>query len=179
MKFGKALMGVGVALIAAGVVGLLADRPPVPTAATVVATTTTIAITTTSTAPTTTLEATTTTETVDAVDISAFVERFAVALETGDVGFLVETLHPVVVEAFGDETCETWVRREVMLLSDYRIDGNPESIGDGQVTAPTGTLAVEDMWSAPVAFTFNGEKFETQSSFAVIGGSVFWLGECE
>lgn len=179
MKFGKALMGVGVALIGTGVVGLLADRPPVPTAATVVATTTTIAMTTTSAAPTTTAAVTTTTETVDAADISAFVERFAAALETGDVGFLVETLHPVVVEAFGAETCETWVRREVMLLSDYRINGNPEPIGDGQVAVPTGTLAVEDMWSAPVAFTFNGEKFETQSSFAVIDGSVFWLGECE
>lgn len=172
-------MGVGAVLIGAGVVGLLADRPAVPTAATVVTTTTTVAITTTSTAPTTTVAVTTTTEVVDGADISVFVGRFAAALETGDVGFLVETLHPVVVEAFGDETCETWVRREVMLLSDYRINGNPEPIGDGQVTSPTGSLAVEGMWSAPVAFTFNGEEFETQSSFAVIDGSVFWLGECE
>ncbi len=137
-------------------------------------TTTSVATTTTEQVVTTTTNAATTTTTLDATaEIEAFVEEFAAAIEREDVNSLLATLHPAVLEAFDEEVCRSFIENEILLLADYRLIGEPD--GPNRQTIGSFTL---DMYTGPVAFTFQGQDFESDASFAFEEANVTWFTEC-
>jgi hypothetical protein len=93
--------------------------------------------------------------------------------------FLFESLHPQVRERYGVELCQEWISREISQLDAYELIG--PLIGPSSATVDTGeggTFEVESLYSGPVRFTYQGAEFEDQAQFAVLDGSIYWLGIC-
>jgi hypothetical protein len=191
---GLVLMVAGAAIAIVGVIGTLASGggdetpdttvttttvpPATATTTTVVTSTTRLDTTTTASAPTSTTTSSTTTTTVAPESVEAFVSAFGAALELGDRIFVRQSLHPVVIEGWGEELCESWIDREIMTLSDYTlvsVDSGPET---RTVNTPAGPLSVENFFDASVSFMFEGQQFDQGGSFARIGPNMYWLGQC-
>ena len=169
----------GVLLAGLGGVDLLgaaASETPTTTSTTTQpsSTTTTVGATTTTTlpAPTTTIE-----PGVGAVE--RFTEEYREALVVDDLAFLFESLHPEVRERYGDELCQGWIAREISQLEAYELTG--PLIGPSSATINTGaggTFEAKSLYSGAVRFTYQGTEFEDQAQFAVLDGSIYWLGIC-
>jgi hypothetical protein len=110
--------------------------------------------------------------------VQNFVDRYADALADDDVEFLFSTLHPAVIEGYGADLCRTWIANEIVDLSDYRRTGPVTGPFDQPFTTPAGSGTIPDAYSAPIAFSFGGEPFETGGGFADVDGEIHWLGQC-
>jgi hypothetical protein len=143
------------------------------------ATTTTVAPSTTSSTSSTTSSSTTSSSIPDEPEtVEDFVADFSQALEDGDREFVLERLHPVVIDGWGPDLCESWVDSEIMTLSNYTL----VSVNEGPVTrtvdTPAGAEQVENFFDTSVTFTFQGQNFDAAGSFALIGTDMYWLGQC-
>ncbi len=130
--------------------------------------------TTTTTAPVTTTEAVTTTTIAPAVVIETFVSEYAAAIGAGDVEFLFDTIHPAVINRYGEEACRRIIRDEFLLITDYRMVGDVDGPDSEQFDGVT-----IDVYRVPVAFGFQGREFESQAAFAFDAGAVRWFTDCE
>ncbi len=110
--------------------------------------------------------------------IDGFVTSFVRALDEDDTGFLIDSLHPKVVEAYGQDLCSAWIEREIVTLEDYQLTGDPVGPTTRRSDTPSGTVEISHTYEAPVSFTFGGRQFDSRAGFALAGGSVYWLGEC-
>ncbi len=129
---------------------------------------------TTTTLQATTTTAPTTTTTIDATrEIEAFVDAFVDAIAREDMEFLFETLHPAVISLFDEPTCRTFISEEILQLAEYRLIGEV----DGPTLQSIGSTTVE-MFRAPVAFTFQGQAFTSEATFAFDGSEVRWFTQC-
>ena len=176
---GLALMVVGAILVLAGVGGWVLSAAVEPTTADATSTTAPVPTTTTLPVTTSTLQATTTavpttTTTIDATgEIEAFVEAFVDAIAREDVEFLFATLHPAVISLFDEPACRTFISEDIVQLAEYRLIGEV----DGPTLQSIGNTTVE-MFTAPVAFTFQGEAFTSEATFAFDGSEVRWFTQC-
>lgn len=110
--------------------------------------------------------------------IDGFVTRFVRALDEDDTGFLIDSLHPKVVEAYGRDLCSAWIEREIVTLEDYQLTGDPVGPTTRRSHTPAGLVEISGTFEVPVSFTFGGRQFDSRAGFAITGGSVYWLGEC-
>lgn len=138
--------------------------------------------TTSTTAPTTTTTmtaATTTPPTTPPETVEDFLLTFAAAIANADTDFLLDRLHPVVLEQHGADLCRTFIAREILALVDYKLAGAVPAPVPKTYTTPAGstTLPVhyEDI---PVTFTFQGQRFEATASLAIEDGTVRWFAAC-
>ncbi len=126
--------------------------------------------TTTTTEPTTTTEA----PAIDPADaITAFVTSFVAMIDAGDAQGLFESLHPSVTANQDADLCQAFIEREILALVDYRLTGD--------ITGPLATRYGEfevDIYTAPVAFTFQGAAFDGEATFAIEDGEVRWFTTC-
>jgi hypothetical protein len=186
---GLASIALGVVLITAGVI-VASSEPSGETAAvspttTPTASTSTNVLPTTSTNPSTTIAPPTTstvpatTTTLPTETVEEFVEAFAAALDNGDSAFVLERLHPDVIDGYTLQACETWVTDEIMGLSNYELTGDPTGPVDKSVTIAGSPATINDVYTAPVRFMFGGQSFDVSADFAVVENLVHWLGACE
>ena len=181
---GLGMMGLAAILIVAGLSGWLGLEAGEPVAAE----TTTAGATETSTAPTTprqttapttggttatTTVVTTSTTVANATLIELFVPTFAAAVGGQDVDLLMGMLHPAVFSIHDEQTCRTFIAREIAPLEDYHLTGSIS----GPTSQAIEALTVET-FTAPVAFTLQGQEFEATTAFAVENGEVLWVGDC-
>ena len=193
------LIGVGVVMVLFGIADALgADddaansaavttSAPAATEATLaLATTTTLPATSTSPVGSSTTQTSTTTEpptttsitTAPTETVEEFVIAFAAAIASGDVDFLVNRLHPAVVGGFGPALCRTWIETEILELLDYQVTGPTVGPHAQTFTTPAGTGTIEEAFSAPVNFVFQGQKFDAEGDFALVDGEMRWMGQC-
>ncbi len=198
---GLAIAGIGAVAVIVGLIGWVSsggepdDTSAVATTAPVAPTTaapetttapapTTTSTTTTTIAPTTTVAETTTTAppttttTLGRDDVAAFVQEFSAALAAGDREFIESRLHPQVIDGYGADLCATWITNEIMTMSNYRLIEGPDGPVDQVFGTPGGDRSVSNAWSGRVAFTFQGQEFEGDAGFAILDGTVHWLGQC-
>jgi hypothetical protein len=171
----------GVLLSGLGIVDLI--RSPAEDDEAMNATTTVVAAATTSTetttAPTTTSTAATTTTIVLGVGaIEEFVEDYRTALDSDDVAFLFDWLHPGVKDGYGSDLCREWVAREIAALESYELTGPLVGPSSATISTESGTFEVDDLYSGPISFVYQGATFEGPAQFAVQDGSIYWLGIC-
>jgi hypothetical protein len=150
---------------------------PASVTTTSTSTTTTTTSTTTSSTTTTTTSTTTTTVVVSET-VDEFVVLFAEAIAASDVDFLFDRLHPAVVGGFGPDLCRNWVEDEILQFSNYELAGPAEGPRDQPFTTPAGTGVIENSFSAPIKFTFQGQDFDAEAGFALVGTDMHWLGQC-
>jgi hypothetical protein len=174
---GVLLGGLGIGNLVGGQVST-DDPGPVTTTVAGAAPTTSASVTTTR--PTTTTADPTTSSTIapGLGAVERFVVDYRVALDTDDVAFLFEWLHPAVKDGYGFDLCRDWVAREIATLESYQLTG--PLIGPSSATIATngGTFEVDDLYSGPISFVYQGAFFEDQAQFAVQEGSIYWLGIC-
>ncbi len=133
----------------------------------------------TTTAPTTTTTVvTTTTIVLGAGAIEVFVEDYRAALDNEDVAFLFDWLHPGVKDGYGSDLCREWVAREIAALESYELTGPLVGPSSATISTESGTFEVDDLYSGPISFVYQGTSFEGQAQFAVQDGSIYWLGIC-
>jgi len=179
-------VAIGVTLVLAGLWALSRTRDtdtiattPIPTTTTTnPPPTTTLPIITSTTSTTTTSTSTTTSSTIPPETVAEFVDLYVAALESDDAEFLLERLHPVVVNAYGRDLCRSWIEREVLGLSDYRINGDITGPSTQTIELPTGAVELSFAYRAPVEFVFAGETVAAEAGFARVGREVRWLGVC-
>jgi len=46
------------------------------------------------------------------------------------------------------------------------------------LTAGDTVIEVAEFYEAPVSFAFQGESFDTDATFAVQDGQIYWIGAC-
>lgn len=185
-KQGLGLVALGVLLVVAAVVAAMSGPGEGDLVASTASTSTTMDTRSTSEPTTTTSPDTTTTTTrpaptttVAPETVEEFVELFAAALAAGDLEFVMDRLHPDVVDGYTSEVCEAWVSSEIMALSDYGLTGDPTGPVDKTVNLAGQTATIADVYSAPVSFTFQGESFDSTADFALVNGVMRWLGSCQ
>lgn len=154
------------------------DAPEPTTTIAAPTTTTTLAPTSTTTTTTTTVPATTTTTTPPET-LEEFVVAYRAALDSDDVAFLLDRLHPRILEIQGEEFCRAWVEREIIVLDNYQLAGEISGPADQMFPAPDGSqFAIADTFSTTVTFTIQGASFESPALFALVESEMFWLGTC-
>ena len=79
---------------------------------------------------------------------------------------------------FGPDLCRTWIEAEILLLRDYQLTGPIAGPMDQSFTTPAGTGTIENAFSAPASFTFQGQQFDSLAGFALVGTQMHWLGQC-
>lgn len=190
------LIVAGALVVAAGLVGLLAGNGGTAAAATTTAvlsptttagstssastaSSTSAAVTSTTAFVGTTTSAAPTTTTTDVAEaVEEFGPAFAAALEAGDLDFVFDRLHPVVLASFGEDLCRAYVEREVSLIREYRIIGPVGGPGSTTFSTPEGDITVTDLYTAPVSFRFEGQEVTTEGAFAPVAGEVRWFTNC-
>lgn len=98
---------------------------------------------------------------------------FTDAITHADTELLLEALHPAVISLFDEDSCRAFIEDEVLELDRYRLIGEVEG-PERQVVAD---MEIE-MYTAPVAFAFQGQEFTSEAAFAFLDGQVRWFTQC-
>lgn len=181
-QVGAAAVVAGVLLSGLGIVDLIGGPQSVGGNTTLSVTTAVVAApTSTSIAPTTastTTTPTTTTIVLGVGAIEAFVEDYRAALDNDDVAFLFQWLHPGVKDGYGSDLCREWVAREIAALESYELTGPLVGPSSATISTESQTFEVDNLYSGPISFVYQGAPFEGQAQFAVRDGLIYWLGIC-
>ncbi|MFH1105320.1 MAG: hypothetical protein V1757_10340 [Actinomycetota bacterium] len=87
----------------------------------------------------------------------------------------MEHLHPAVFSLYDETVCRSFVEREILPLTDYRLTGDVT----GPTTVTIGGQQVSNYYTAPVSFVISGQAFHDQpGTFALVDGEVYWLTQC-
>lgn len=127
--------------------------------------------------PAPTEEPTATPEAPETLD--EFVAAFNQANSVGDTTFASDRLHPVVIEIFGAELCQTWLDNRFAGTT-IQVTGEPSPLGSTSFGLPDGsTSEVTDYFTVAVDLTFQGSVTPAEASFAYIGPDIYWFTNCE
>lgn len=155
-----------------------AEPPPEPTATTAPAPTTTPEPAVEPTPEPTPAEEPTATP-VPAETLAEFVAAFNSSNSAGDTTFAFERLHPVVLEIFGAEPCQTWLDNRFAGTT-IEVTGEPSALSTTSFGLPDGsTTEVNDYFTVAVDLTFQGSVTSAEASFAFIGPDIHWFTNCE
>jgi hypothetical protein len=108
-----------------------------------------------------------------ASDVLAFIDDFSGWLADDDVSALVDSLHPFVIERGGVDACRAFVADQIVRFEDYTATGEP--IGPTPLRFPEGDAEV---WTVPVSFVYEGDRFDTEAVVSVESGAGEWFTEC-
>ncbi|MFQ5968027.1 MAG: hypothetical protein ACE5MI_10505 [Acidimicrobiia bacterium] len=99
------------------------------------------------------------------------------AIDAQDVSFLMERLHPVVIDAYGTDRCRAFVTREILQLENYEQTG--EAIGPiiRAFETATGSTAAQT-YEVPVAFDYQGQHYEGTALLGLNAETMYWFAEC-
>jgi hypothetical protein len=109
--------------------------------------------------------------------VEDFVIAFRVAVDAEDVAFLMERLHPIVLEVFGEKLCRAFIEREILQLENYVQAGPVEGPTTRSFETPSGSGEAVT-FSVPVEFVFQGQHFEDTARYGPVDGEMHWFTEC-
>ena len=106
-----------------------------------------------------------------------FLERFVAAIRGGDADFLLERLHPIVVEFYGERTCRhaaedfrdktiaiTFVSARGPGIYRWVVDGHEEDVAD--------------VLTVGVVFDRQGETSRQRIHLGIVGSELRWFTDC-
>lgn len=108
---------------------------------------------------------------------AAFVISFRVAIDAGDVAFLLERLHPVVLDAFGSDACRAFIEQEMLELREYRQTGGAIGPIIRAFATATGSTTAQT-YEVPVAFDYQGQHYEDRALLGFANETMHWFAEC-
>jgi hypothetical protein len=107
----------------------------------------------------------------------AFFDQYSQAMQTGDAGFLLDRLHPVVIDMYGVPACQTRVESLLEPTLQAQVNGVEGPVpwlfeSDGQVHEIRRTHTVD------LTITVGGEPSDRQVHLAQIDGLQTWFTDC-
>jgi hypothetical protein len=180
-QMGKLLVGVGLALVLAGVVLFVTGDDgdtPADASPTTTTSTSTTSTPTTSTASTTTTSSTTTT-TVPVVEESAtdFFALLRAALDGGDPATLVDRMNPATIERYGLDQCETYAASVAGTGLDAEVVAMRDLASWDYVTDGVSTV-LTDVVEADLERTVNGQVVPQTTHWQLVDGRYTWFTDC-
>ncbi|MGI9602448.1 MAG: hypothetical protein ACR2QE_11225 [Acidimicrobiales bacterium] len=109
--------------------------------------------------------------------VAQFMGEFGAAHTLLDAEFLVESLHPAVIEGFGDEICRAHIDASLGQQPPLTIDG-VFVVDDYQLTRPGGRDAIDEVYLVEATATVAGRPVAWPFDLAVEDGRVLWLSWC-
>lgn len=109
--------------------------------------------------------------------VTEFLAMFEAAMKSGDLEFLMERLHPAVIDRYGESACSAYLERVV----------DPDfSVEVGEINPPSAwnydqdgvEEMIEEAWSAQVAISAGGQAQETLAHYAMHEGTLRWFTDC-
>ncbi len=180
---GKLLVGVGLALVLAGVVlfvtGDDGDTPADASPTTTTSTSTTSTPTTSTASTTTTSSTTTTTTTVPVAEESAtdFFALLRAALDGGDAATLVDRMNPATIERYGLDQCETYAASVAGTGLDAEVVAMRDLASWDYVTDGVSTV-LTDVVEADLERTVNGQVVPQTTHWQLVDGRYTWFTDC-
>ncbi len=115
---------------------------------------------------------------VIAQPLKTFLSSFIAAIRTNDTAFLYDHLHPAVVNLYGSDQCQSFVKQR-------RADPtyNIETLG-AQGPAPWQWVAdgvstlIQNVYTVDANVTGQGQKERAQVHFAQFGNTLYWFTDC-
>jgi hypothetical protein len=162
-----ALMAAGVLAVAGGAVGLATNKGETPVA---------VGSASPSASPSTSASPSASPSPV-AETVEEFLPVFQDAINSGDAAFLLDRLHPAVLDLYGEAQCRTGLTafRDPTLRFKILSVAGPEPY----VYDPDGReIPVEDAFKVRVRRTSQGTTKRTDVHFALIGGQLRWFTDC-
>lgn len=111
--------------------------------------------------------------------IRTFYEDFTAAVRSGTAGELHPSLHPLVVEAYGDDRCRTY-------LDGFAIeDFDAKVIDVADAPEPWTWEATDASYDVPAAYAVDLEVTQSGATSAIVGhvvvedGRVLWFTRCD
>jgi hypothetical protein len=106
-----------------------------------------------------------------------FYERYTEAMHSQEVGFLYDRLHPVVIERYGAEACQSYLQT----ILDPGFDIGVEGVGDlgpWIYEMDDRSTQIEDVFPVDVVLTSRGETKSFEVHLALMGGKLYWFTDC-
>jgi len=108
-------------------------------------------------------------------------EEFAVALAAahreGDAAFLLQRLHPEVIDLYGRKQCASFLKTIRDETRDYQVTGSSQL--EPWPYEPDGrSIVVEDVYSVDVEATVAGETSSEELHFGLVGEELTWFTDC-
>jgi hypothetical protein len=110
--------------------------------------------------------------------VEAFILAFNSAVQTGDLQFLIDRLHPVAVTIGGEEACRAYIQSEFSQASSMMLTGNIVGPDEVVKVGPDGDIVLEEHYTADVVLVFRGQAFDITAEFARLDGVMRWLTAC-
>ncbi len=108
---------------------------------------------------------------------SSFVAEFSAAQATGDVDFLVDALHPVAIEAHGQQACENYVAATVGSIQNVQLVSVGE-LTEYSYETDAGPWQLPNAWPVELSADVAGETQTLNAHFFYDADEVNWLTHC-
>ncbi len=110
--------------------------------------------------------------------IASFVTEFAEAHNTRNAEFLIATLDPAAVEAYGAETCNSYVTATAGSINSIELLAMGDAITYRYETN-SATTEIPGAWPVQLSVLVRGEPRILSGHFMYDGGAVSWLTRCD
>jgi hypothetical protein len=110
--------------------------------------------------------------------IASFVEDFSEAHNTRDADFLIATLDPAAIQAYGAEACNTYVAATAGSINSIELLAMGEAITYSYDT-DSATTQIPGAWPVQLSVLVRGEPQILSGHFMYDGGAVSWLTRCD
>lgn len=167
-RTGIALMVAGAAVAAGGVAGLIVGRTssPMTTTSGIPSATASAAAQPTATATPATLETP-----------QQFLDLLAQAMRSGDVGFMLSRLHPVVIARFGEDACRSKLSRLTDPSASFTVQ-HVEPPAPYVYTTDTRSTTVPGTYAVTVLHTQQGATSQAVVHITPVGALFRWFTDC-
>jgi hypothetical protein len=106
-----------------------------------------------------------------------FLPLFAKAIRRGSVVFLLDRLHPVVIDTYGEGQCRTYLQRFRDRTAAYKILSMSARMQ--YIYSPDGlAIRVDDVFSVRVNRTANGSTSTVIIHLGLVGDQIRWFTDC-
>jgi hypothetical protein len=110
--------------------------------------------------------------------IASFVEEFSEAHNTRDADFLIATLNPAAVAAYGAEACNAYVTATAGSINSIELLAMGAAI-TYSYAANSATTEIAGAWPVQLSVLVKGEPQILSGHFMYDGGDVSWLTRCD
>jgi hypothetical protein len=106
-----------------------------------------------------------------------FLDDLAAAFNDAEPFFLMDHLHPGIVEHYGEQTCWDFVNGVWSPTLEFEVHGITE-FGPWEVPLPDGPLTLDDILTLYVTRSEDGAAVEQELHLGVVDGELLWLVAC-
>jgi|GEM_PF-6219576 len=110
-------------------------------------------------------------------NVLEFVAQLSAAFQTPDLDFLLERLHPEVLQRYGAQTCQAYLPEIVDPTRSLTVI-SLVSFGQWQWDSDGLSTVVPDVYVVEMDHTFQGETTRFEGHFGMVDDMLYWFTDC-